>query len=89
MSRSKRRNPVRGITTAESEKTDKQMAHRRIRRVTKHFLTANPLTEILPNEKELSNPWCMEKDGKQRFDAAKYPEWMRKFLEVLGSTIVP
>jgi hypothetical protein len=32
MSRSYRKTPIRGITTADSEKRDKQLANRRLRR---------------------------------------------------------
>jgi len=78
MARSKRKTPIRGITTAESEKQDKQLAHRRYRRKTKAVLQQVPDAEIFPHVRELSNPWSMGKDGKVRFDPKKYPKNMRK-----------
>ena len=78
MARSKRKTSIRGITTAESEKKDKQFAHRKYRRTTKVVLQQVPDAEIFPHVRELSNPWGMGKDGKVRFDPKKYPKDMRK-----------
>jgi hypothetical protein len=78
MSRSRKKTPVHGITTANSEKKDKRLYNRRFRRVTKQVLRVSPLREVLPHLREYSNPWCMDKDGKVRFDPKKHPEWMRK-----------
>jgi len=80
MSRSKRKNPVRGITTSESEKADKVAAHRRVRRRVKTVIQSPPEseTETLPHERELSNPWAMAKDGKARFDPVRHRELLRK-----------
>jgi hypothetical protein len=63
MARSKRKTPIRGITRAESEKKDKQLAHRKYRRKMKAVLQQVPDAEILPHVRELSNPWSMSKDG--------------------------
>jgi hypothetical protein len=78
MARSKRKTPIRGITTAESEKKDKQLAHRKYRRKMKTVFQQVPDAEILPHVRELSNPWSMSKDGKVRFDPKKYSKDMRK-----------
>ena len=78
MARSQRKTPIRGITTAESEKKDKQLAHRRYRRKMKAVLQQAPDAEILPHVRDLSNPWSMSKDGRIRFDPKKYPKDMRK-----------
>ena len=80
MSRSKRKTPVCGITTARSEKRDKQASHRKLRR---HVAQALPLVDpeeaTLPDkDRDLTNPWSMAKDGKQRFDADRFPKGMRK-----------
>lgn len=64
MSRSRRQTPKRGITTADSEKRDKVLAHRRERKRVREVLGKNPETDVLPHRKELSNPWLMDKDGK-------------------------
>jgi len=78
MSRSRKKTPVHGITTASSEKQDKRLYNRRFRRVVKQLLRQNPECEVLPHLREYSNPWSMDKDGKVRFDPAKHPELMRK-----------
>jgi hypothetical protein len=78
MARSKRKTPIRGITTAPSEKQDKQSAHRRYRRTVKTVLQQVPEAELFPHVRELSDPWSMGKDGKVRFDPTKYPKDMRK-----------
>lgn len=76
MSRSTRKTPVRGITTADSEKADKAAAHRKIRRAVR--VAVKQGTDLLPHERELSNPWSMDKDGKFRFDPQANPKLMRK-----------
>ena len=78
MARSRKKTPAHGITTARSEKKDKRLYNRRFRRVCKQAIQINPEREALPDLREYSNPWCMDKDGKVRFDARKHPEWMRK-----------
>jgi hypothetical protein len=76
MSRSRRKTPARGITTADSEKSDKVKAHRKLRRAVRIAIDQN--TDALPQEKEVSNKWTMAKDGKGRFDPGLKPELMRK-----------
>jgi hypothetical protein len=76
LSRSRRKTPVRGVTTAESEKADKAASHRRLRRAIRRI--AIDSDAILPVERQLTNPWSMAKDGKMRFDPAKSPELLRK-----------
>lgn len=78
MSRSRRKNPIRGMTSSDSEKKDKQFAHRRIRRTIRQCLVLNPHVDVLPDERGLSNPWLMDKDGKSRFDPVKDSKEMRK-----------
>lgn len=77
MSRSRRKNPFRGITTSESEKADKVAGHRKVRRAVKRAVQAKP-DGLLPHERELTSPWSMAKDGKFRFDPRAYPRGMRK-----------
>jgi hypothetical protein len=78
MSRSLRRHPIIGMTTATSEKEDKQLAHRRHRRRVNEVLGQAPETPVLPHRRETSDPWNMAKDGKQRFDPRRFPELLRK-----------
>ena len=78
MSRSRRKTPVRAITSSDSEKDDKQLASRRERRRNRHILKATQDQDRLKAKKELSDPWGMAKDGKSRFDPGEYPSWMRK-----------
>jgi len=78
MTRSRRKTPICGITTSESEKADKAEAHRRIRRAVGEILRKNPDADILPHERELSDPRDMDKDGKGRFDPHAFPKAMRK-----------
>lgn len=78
MSRSRRKTPVTGITAAASEKQDKRSANRKLRRRVKQDLNEDTEGTLLPSERELSNVWTMDKDGKQRFDPERYPDLMRK-----------
>lgn len=77
MSRSRRRTPIRGITTADSEKQDKRIANRKLRRKVRVAIRADAEGEM-PARRQVSNPWCMDKDGKMRFDPARYPRYLRK-----------
>jgi hypothetical protein len=77
MSRSRRKTPVRGITTSETEKRDKRLANRRLRHRVRAVLPAEP-DGVLPALREVSCVWCFDKDGKQRFDPHVHPDWMRK-----------
>ncbi len=78
MSRSERKTPITGITTATSGKQDKRIANRQLRRRVKQLLDVNPATEVLPLEREVSDVWLMDKDGKIRFDPERHPDLMRK-----------
>ena len=76
MSRSKRKTPVRGMSSSESEKADKSASHRKLRRVAR--VAVEQGEPVLPLERELTNTWSMDKDGKRRFDPVKNPRLMRK-----------
>lgn len=75
MSRSRRRTPIFGISTAVSEREDKQRWHRRWRLHERMALrqlcklrepTSDQLDEHMPiDEKTASNVWAMAKDGRQ------------------------
>ena len=78
MSRSTKKNPIRGVTTAETEKEDKQNASRAERRANKQILAKSGNQDDLKLKREVSDPWSMDKDGKFRFDKNTNPELMRK-----------
>lgn len=63
MSRSRKKTPKRGLTTAKSEKRDKRIANRKFRRKTK---IQNTLGESdFVKLREVSNVWEFDKDGKR------------------------
>ena len=74
MSRSRRKNPYCGFTTAKSDKFSKQKANRRIRLKVKDALKKRKFAKITRNE--VSCPWYFVKDGKQRIDLES--KFMRK-----------
>ncbi|HEX8321470.1 hypothetical protein [Longimicrobium sp.] len=78
MSRSRRKTPVCGITTANTDKQDKRMGNRRLRRKVRTVIRTDPEPEVLPHLREETNPWMMGKDGKWRFDPDRHPAFMRK-----------
>lgn len=79
MSRSYKHTTISGITTARSEKRDKQLANRRFRRISRHRarIGAEPLIDL----NEISDVWDFQKDGKRYFDleeAKLFPKLFRK-----------
>ncbi|ARN71168.1 hypothetical protein BST91_05640 [Nonlabens tegetincola] len=62
MSRSIKKTKIHGITSAKSEKENKQDANRKFRRIIKQKVKADK-TE-LPKLREISNVWSFNKDGK-------------------------
>jgi len=77
MSRSRRKTPILGITTAASEANDKARWHRAYRRAERQRLRASP--ESLPaSHRDYSDPWSMDKDGKRYWGKACGSRWMRK-----------
>ena len=63
MSRSKKKTPIHGMTTAASEAQDKELWHRAYRRGERQRvrLDADPLPG---EENAYSSTWKMDKDGK-------------------------
>ena len=76
MSRSRRKVPIFGITTAESEAIGKRLWHKRARAIQRGRL-ANSDDPFPVVSNEAGNVWSLEKDGK-RYWAAAQPEHMRK-----------
>ncbi|MGJ8762363.1 MAG: hypothetical protein ACSHXA_17635 [Polaribacter sp.] len=75
MSRSEMKNKIRGITTAKSEKENKQEANRKYRRIIKQKVKSNE--SELPEIREISNVWSFDKDGK-KYDAEMTDKDLRK-----------
>jgi hypothetical protein len=75
MSRSRRKNSITGNTTSDSEKYDKRLNNRKMRRQNKlRLINGRDFVEM----KQVSNPYNMDKDGRQMFDPKKHPNLMRK-----------
>ncbi|WP_288076486.1 hypothetical protein [Pseudomonas sp.] len=78
MSRSRRKTPIFGITTARSEAFDKATWHRAFRRAENQRLQSGSDRESR-HFHEFSSPWCMQKDGKHWWsDADLIDRLMRK-----------
>lgn len=78
MSRSRKKSPVCGVVSQDSEKQEKQDANRALRRRVKQHLGANSDDMSLPVLREVSDVWSISKDGKFRFNPSKDPKLMRK-----------
>ena len=65
MSRSFKKTPIHGITMARSEKSDKAIANRKLRRAVKRSINLHE--EIQPLVREVSSVWTFSKDGKRFF----------------------
>ena len=77
MSRSYRKTPICGVTTAASEAFDKQVWHRAYRRAEKIRAAHHPDSE--PQDvREFSSAWTREKDGKQY--VSKSCEWRARIM---------
>lgn len=62
MSRSRRKTPICGFTTIESDKWFKAKEHRRERAAVRAALVHE---QDAPDTREFGNPWASGKDGKQ------------------------
>ena len=62
MTRSRKKAPITGITTADSDKAFKKREHRRERSAVRDALATG--TEP-PHPKEFGDPWGGDKDGKR------------------------
>jgi len=75
MSRSRKYTPIGAITTATSEKRDKQLANRRLRAALRSAVALG--ADVLPEMRDVSDPWTFDKDGKT-WRGATFPELLRK-----------
>lgn len=68
MSRSRKKHPIIGVTTAKSEKFDKRLINRNIRHQVKRTLNNTPIEELdnflEPKKNEIMDKWSIQKDGK-------------------------
>lgn len=71
MTRSYKKTARLGNTYASSEKKDKQIANRKLRRLVKQGNWHLTLRDV-------SNVYRFSKDGKKFFDREKFPELLRK-----------
>lgn len=78
MTRSRRRTPIIGFTTAGSERRAKRFASRALRRRIRVLLRRAAPPDVLPTSRELSDCWAWPKDGRQRFDPGRFPALLRK-----------
>ena len=75
MSRSRKKHAITGFTTARSEKQDKRIMNRAIRRITRNKLKQDDREDaILPIPDEVMNVWSMAKDGKHHYDKVDKPD---------------
>jgi hypothetical protein len=77
MSRSHKKTPVRGVTGARSERTDKRQVNRALRKRVRKALLDDPDRLIAPDRREVRDVWQMAKDGKY-FLKAPRPKYLRK-----------
>jgi len=71
MSRSFRKNKIFGWSASESEKKDKKICNRKMRRYNKHILQEDVEEEFMTQD-EAMDKYQMSKDGKQYWgDATK------------------
>lgn len=78
MSRSRRKTPITGITTARSDHPWKKAAARKLRRRVRQDLAATLDGDRYAGKRwDLVDPWSSEKDGKFWFGSRR-PELLRK-----------
>ena len=78
MSRSRKKTPISGMTTASSDARWKAMAARKLRRTVKQDLNAKLDGDRFAGKRwDLVDPWTSEKDGKAWF-GSRNPESIRK-----------
>jgi hypothetical protein len=78
MSRSRRKTPIFGNTTAESDREWKAKAARKLRHKVKQHLNATLDGDGFAGKRwDAVNPWSFDKDGKHYWKKAK-PKGMRK-----------
>lgn len=74
MSRSRKKKAITGFTCAKSEKYDKRIINRSIRRITRRILEHDAEDSIFPIQDDIMSVWSMQKDGKMWHREEKKPE---------------
>ncbi len=76
MSRSRRKTPIFGMTSRESEKADKARWHRKFRRAARMDVEGSQFISF----RQYGSTWSMGKDGKQYLSDAnkRFPGCLRK-----------
>ena len=82
MSRSRKRTPISGITSAKSEKWDKRACNKVIRLRAKKLLRRDNDEYLDPLPNECRNAWSMAKDGKHYWNPKKFVQflWYEKMM---------
>jgi hypothetical protein len=75
VSRSRKKRPFAGITTAESEAIGKRIWHRRYRHAANMAVSSGA---DVPDERQHSDVWLLAKDGKQYLPDEWRDKGMRK-----------
>ena len=90
MSRSHRKTPIFGITSARSEAEDKRLWHKRWRaRLRDQLAGLAPDSDPLPiHRRAVSNPWSMAKDGKHWFGASRQ-QAMARYMADRSTVLAP
>jgi hypothetical protein len=70
MGKSYRRTKIFGHTKSDSEKQDKTFHHRRMRKRIKDQIHKGEFDKPFPMEREVSNVWTWDKDGKHYWKGA-------------------
>lgn len=78
VSRSRRKTPITGITTARSEKFDKKIWHRAYRHAERQRLHTNPYSFPRHHFEFGAHAWNLSKDGKQYWGLDVTASLMRK-----------
>jgi hypothetical protein len=82
MSRSYKKHAVTGISCAESDKSDKQSANRKLRHKIKQLVLKFEVIDFkinnLPKLREISSTWCFAKDGKHFYRKGHWYEQRAK-----------
>lgn len=95
MSRSYRKTPIFGITTAESEKEDKKLWHKSFRTKAKNQLKEKTLrndieeldTIIDVHEYDVSNSFAMDKEVKKYYPKYRQVFHAKKIADRIGKTV--
>lgn len=89
MSRSRRKTPVTGFTSAESEKAFKKQSNHKLRARAKVKMADGEFDDLPRRPRDVENPWNGPKDGKtwwrtkgpSRMTEEEWKEYRRKGLQ--------